>query len=349
MKKYKYILLTLLSSLCVSCIQPFDLKLDDDPAIFLEAFPGVEDVVVFKILPAYSYSNSAVKPELNPEIIFMVNGERVPVVLNKDYCMGEEYDPTCYIADYKPMPGDRMSVEVSSEGFPTIYAETSIPDVFPERKIDFQVISTGKEKYGIVSVSFEDDEETDLSYGLQIYNETVRTYPDTVAVFYDEYAGSQIIEEYDIYVPGLDGMCISFNGWSVNSSYYDIAAWNDDSFNGKEKTLSMPVDRYYYGEDYTEDSFYVHEEEREIWGEDGPTGEYYTELQRNKLVMYTMSHEFHKYVIANELKYANTEVFAGIAPSNFCYSNVENGYGAFAGIYRVESEWITKEFIEENR
>jgi hypothetical protein len=37
-----------------------------------------------------------------------------------------------------------------------------------------------------------------------------------------------------------------------------------------------------------------------------------------------------------------------IAPSSYCYSNIDNGYGAFAGVTIVETDWITKEFIENN-
>ena len=45
----------------------------------------------------------------------------------------------------------------------------------------------------------------------------------------------------------------------------------------------------------------------------------------------------------------NAGFVAGLAPSNFCYSNIENGYGAFAGVCRVETDWITQDFIENNR
>jgi hypothetical protein len=53
--------------------------------------------------------------------------------------------------------------------------------------------------------------------------------------------------------------------------------------------------------------------------------------------------------VAQELILDNADFFAGIAPSNFCYSNIKGGYGAFAGIYRVETDCITREFIENNR
>ena len=54
MKFYKYILVVLSSMIMWSCVTPFDLDMDDDPVIFLEAFPGLDDYVSFKIRPAYS-------------------------------------------------------------------------------------------------------------------------------------------------------------------------------------------------------------------------------------------------------------------------------------------------------
>ena len=71
-------------------------------------------------------------------------------------------------------------------------------------------------------------------------------------------------------------------------------------------------------------------------------------LNHNKLVLYTMSPEFYKYVVAREMISENTDFIAGLAPSNFCYSNVRNGAGAFAGVYCVETDWITKDLIESN-
>ena len=75
----------------------------------------------------------------------------------------------------------------------------------------------------------------------------------------------------------------------------------------------------------------------------------YPGVSHTKLLLYTMSPEFYKYAVAQELILDNADFFAGIAPSNFCYSNIKGGYGAFAGIYRVETDWITREFIENNR
>lgn len=310
-------------------MQPFDLKLDDNPVIVLEAFPGAEDMVVFKITPAYSYSNSAVRPEFKPEITFMVNGNQIPVVLNKDYCMSTKYENTYYVADYKPVPGDEMSVEVSSEGFRTIYAQTSIPESFPERKIDFRQVGAGDNIYNVLYVSFKDNRDSDMSYGIQVHTEKVYTHPDgRIETEVRKSAGYQIVDDYDIMVSGNNGMTINFNGWTLDAYSSQISGWDDDTFNGKDAELSMAVYGGY-------DDFFEYEEG--------------SLLSHNKLILYTFSPEFYKYVIAQDMISENSDFIAGLAPTNFCYSNIKNGYGVFAGVYCVETEWITREMIESGR
>ena len=101
---------------------PFDLDYDDTPVIFLEAFPGADaEYIKFEIQPAYSKSNTAQKPPFNPEIIFEVDGNTVPV----EYV---EAEVGYYIAHHKPMPGEKMKISVTSEGFVGISAETVIPE-----------------------------------------------------------------------------------------------------------------------------------------------------------------------------------------------------------------------------
>ena len=324
---------------------PFDPKFDKEPVIFLEAFPGVEDMVVFSILPAYSLSNSAEKPEFNPEIKFVVNDAVVPVVLNKGFCMSDKYKETSYVADYKPAPGDRMSVEVSSEGFKTIYAETSVPLPFPDRKIDYKELELGDRRLSVLHVSFEDNADTRCAYGLQIIRENRTYYPDdSTAVTVNKYSGNMLEEYYDMAPESMEGISLEFDGWRVRGTYESLSGWNDDSFNGEYKTFSV-VPRIIN----SHDGFFEDVWEEDMYDDWGELVGKYKIVSHNKLALYTMTDEFYRYTVAQELIYDNADFFAGIAPSNFCYSNVKNGYGAFAGVYCVETDWITREFIENNR
>lgn len=350
MKILDYIYMSVAAMVCVSCVVPFDLKLEDDPVIFLESFPGTEDKVVFRIHPAYSYSNSAETPEFIPEISFLVNDREVPVVLNACNCMGEDYPAECYVADYRPVPGDRMSVEVTAPGFKGVSAQTTVPEAFPERRIDYRKVVIGDRNYNVVYVTFEDDRRDGLAYGLQIHEETTCFFSDGESATYAyPYAGWQIYDDYDFAPHSLEGMRLYFDGWQMGGGS-SLAGWDSRSFSGSTRTLSTSVQAVGTGEISAHDSFYEHYIEGDRYSEDGEEiiGTY-TGVIHNKLVLYTMTDEFYKYAVAQELVQDNSNVIAGIAPSNFCYSNVRNGYGAFAGVYKVETEWITPEFIEENR
>lgn len=344
MKIFRYIVFLTAALAAASCMKPFDLKLDDEPIIYLEAFPGVEDVVVFNIQPGYAYSNTALKPEFKPEIHFTVNGEDIPVVLNEGSRFGDRFPETSYVADYKPVPGDRMTVEVHSEGFSSIYAQTSIPQPFPERKIDYRVVQTAERDYNVIFVSFKDDADIPLAYGMQIHEETTYYKPDVEPeTYYYLYAGDQIADDYEFAPQSFEGITMNFNGWSVQRGDY-IAGWDDELFAGQDKTISMVVNSY-----GPADSFFEHTFDNPLYDESGEVIGNCPGISHNKLLLYTMSPEFYKYAVAQELILDNADFFAGIAPSNFCYSNIKGGYGAFAGIYRVETDWITREFIENNR
>lgn len=345
MKILKYIYILAASLLLFSCTKPFDLGFEDRPAIFLESFPGIEDMVVFSIKPAYSYSNSATRPDFNPEIIFKVNGKEVPVVLNTGFCMSEKYFEDMYVADYKPAPGDKMTVEVSSEGFMPVSARTTIPAPFPERKVGYRPVTFGGRELNVISVRFLDDGKTDCAYGMQVYKESVITNEDgTENKSVTVYAGEQPSVDFDFAPASMDGIRIDFNGWYIDhDNSYTVAGWDDDIFNGEEAELSMTVHAYNGYE-----SFFEWEQKKGYFDNDGVFQGFSSELHHNKLVLYTMSEEFHNYVVAQALVYENAGFFAGLAPSNFCYSNVEGGYGTFAGVYCVDTPWITKEFIENN-
>lgn len=340
----------LTSVIFVSCAEKFDLKYEDEPVIYLESFPGVEDVIVFRVQPAYSLSNSAVRPEFDPDITFAVNGQAIPVIRNTGRKIASDYPEECYIADLKPSPGDKMSIEVSAEGFRTVYAQTSIPQPFPERRIDYGQVKIGDIYHNVLYVTFKDDNHTDYAYGLQILNESVRMWPDQEPeILTYSYAGRQLTDEFTMAPESLDGIGLYFNGWRIGGME-GISCWDDSPFNGEEKTLSMVVmiSDWYWGSDRYY-RFFEHEEDIFLYDDYGNVTNKGTQLEHNKLVMYSMTEEFYKYAVAQKLTGDNSDSIAGLAPSNYCYSNIHNGCGAFAGVWRTETEWITQEFIENNR
>lgn len=338
MKFCRYILTVLTAFALWSCTIPFDLDLDDDPVIFLESFPGLDDCVSFRIKPAYSKSNSAKYPEFDPQIVFTVNGKEISVYPYE----GEGKDVPDYIADYKAVPRDKMRVEVTCEGFESIYAETVIPDAFPQRKIDYRKEDLGDRELNVIYVIPDNDPQKFFAYGVQIFEEETNHLPDTTLVTSRSYTGNQITDYYDMAPRSLEGMKVDLGGNTM-------AVWKAGSYAGYNDKFLMALDGYSFNGQDTFSLLYVHDGERYIYDDYGNQTGTYTYSSRSKLRLFSLSEEFYKYAVAQELIGDNADFVAGLAPSNFCYSNVIGGYGAFAGVSCVETDWLTEEFIENNR
>lgn len=324
-----------------SCQVAFDLDMDKTSLIFLESFPGVDDVVVFEIQPAYSLSNSAPRPDFKPEIVFTVNGKEIPVVQNTGNSISEYYLEDRYIAEYKPVPGDKMQVRVSSEGFESISAETIIPAPVHKRKIDFRKEEIGENEFNILYVTPESEGDAPYAYGMNIFKETtVYIAEDSTYVSTTTYNGYQISDYYEMSPVSFDGILVRYG---FNNPI--LGVWQ----NTKEEqcVMSYLFDSYRYGGVDTYDAFFDHEGEYAEYDQTGNVIDSYRYRERNKLQLYTLTEEFYKYAIAQVL--VDNADFPGIAPANFCYTNIVGGHGAFAGLTRVETDWITKEFIENNR
>lgn len=337
MKKYIYALLAVLS-MVTSCVIPFDPQYDETPIIYIESFPGASpDYIDIRIMPAYSKSNTPAMPAFKPDITFKVNDKDIPVE-----CIDTEEG--WYRAHYSSQSGDKMSITVISDGFESVYAETTIPNPFPERRIDYRKVESGIDSYDNVLYVTISETDAAYGYGLQICNETIYEYPDEPKIWISRYSGNlyPLIDDYDGMVPvSLEAVSISLYG-----EY--LWAWEGKSINDAETTFSvLPYNYGFMSDSY--DSFFVNEGERMMYDEQGNELGVLPYLDRNKLILYTMSEEFYKYRVAYEFQ-ADYDGFTGfVAPSNYCYSNVDNGFGAFAGICIVETDWITKEFIENNR
>lgn len=316
-----------------SCMTPFDLDLDDEPIIFLESFPGYEEVVTFRIIPAYSKSNTAARPAFSPEIIFTVNGNEIPVRADK-----ESY----YIAEYCPASGDRMSIEVSADGFQSIYAETKIPDAFPQMKLGYEKEYIDGRDLAVIRVTPYNDPEKYYSYGIQIFEENTYYYPEGEEAYVRLYVGEQIQDYYDMAPHSMDGMTVYLESTP-------ISVWRTGAEPGYSHELAMVLDTYVYDGYDSYNDLFVHDGERLQYDEEGNVIGMIPYHSRSRLNLFTMTEEFYKYMVAQELIKDNADFITGLAPSNFCYSNIKGGYGVFAGVCCTKTDWITPEMIESNR
>ena len=338
MKKYIYILIAVLG-VVTSCVTPFDPQYDENPIIYIESFPGLSaDYIDIKIMPAYSKSNTPVMTPFKPEITFEVNGKALSVE-----CI--DASEGIYRAQYSSQSGDKMSISVASEGFVSAYAETAIPNAFPERKIDYRKVPSGIDSYANVLYVTISETDTAYGYGMQICNETIYEYPEGQEIWIDKYAGNLYPDKVDF----DDMIPVSLEAVDIRLYGEYLWAWEGKSLKNGNNTFSVVPQTYGYGDLSSYDSFFIQESERVMYDEHGNELYAVPYIDRNKLILYTMSEEFYKYRVAYEFQ-ADYDGFIGFAaPSNYYYSNIDNGFGAFAGISIEETEWITKEFIENNR
>ena len=318
---------------------PFDPQYEEKPIIFIEAYPGAApDYIGIRIMPAYSKSNTPEMTPFQPDITFEINGETVEVE-----CVDTEEG--LYKVTYSPQPGDIMSISVTSEGFSSAYAETAIPNAFPERKIDYRQVKSGVDSYDNVLYVTPSDISVAYAYGLQICSDTIYEYPTGTERHIYRYAGNlyPLKDDFDDMVP------VSLDAFDINLYGEYLWAWEGKALNNGENVFSVVPATYGYVDLSTYDSFFVQEGKTMIYDEQGNETGVVPYIHRNKLLLYTMSEEFYKYRTAYEFQTDYDGVIGFAAPANYCYSNIDNGYGAFAGICIIETDWITKEFIENNR
>ena len=341
MKKFTYILLLLAGMASTSCLKVFDPEFDETPVIYLESFPGVdEDKVTFVIKPAYSRSNTPQIIQFDPEIVFEVNGAVVPVE-----CV--EPKECYYVAYYAPKPGDKMSISVRSEGFTSISSQTVVPEAFPERKIDYRQVQSGLDEYvNVLFVTFS-GARSDYGYGMYIWNETVYEKEDGPETWVYTYPGwiypDPSNSDYSEIMPSsIASTEFYFNGTGLR-------AWEGELLDSESCTCAVEPRTNKWGEMSSYDSFFEHTGKEGGYDDDGNMIGPYPYVERNKIALLTMTEEFYKYNVAQELQGDFSGLIGFIAPTNYCYSNIDNGYGAFAGVSVVYTDWITKEFIENNR
>ena len=340
MRNTIYILIAALGCALTSCMKPFDPDFDENPVIFLESFPGSDaEYVSFTILPAYSRSNTPVVIPFDPDITFTVNGDVVPLE-----CVSAE--DGFYIAHHKPMSGDRMTISVSCEGFQSIDAETFIPEAFPERKVDYRKVAAGIDEYDNVLFITASELDPDFAYGLQILKEKIYQYQTGPEVRTYNYAGELYPDSSD---PDFEVMPANIEAMTLRIYGSSFWAWQGKSLQSTGHTFAIQPHTYGYRDEDLYDSLFEYHGETKIYDDEGAEIGTVPTIEHNKLLLFTMTDEFYKYKVAQELESDYSGFLGFLAPANYCYSNINNGYGAFAGISVSGTDWITKEFIENNR
>ena len=122
-----------------SCEKKFDLKMDGEKIIFVECFPGIKDFIALKVLPALPLNCDYDINSFSPDVKLMVNGDMVEVKYMEQGDSLRGIPAGYWVAEYAPLPDDKVKVAVSADGFETVESETVVPIPLSDYKLDYEV------------------------------------------------------------------------------------------------------------------------------------------------------------------------------------------------------------------
>lgn len=236
----------------------------------------------------------------------------------------------CYLAGYRPAPGDQLRITASLPGFQPVEAETTVPPTDPVREMWVEVkkdtiFENGYYKirrYETFHFTLEDDgrQENFYQLGCQRGVPQIAFTEEGDTLWYylwvnvqPDYKADPV---YDTHFSSLDQ--IFGYGWLATT--YG-RAFTNKLFYGKKYTLRLPAQ---YPQDIYFDSLPPDE------------NDYYTPIEeylptRYRLCLYSLSGSYYKYLKTlqdkSEDTFSNELVDAGLAEPIHIYSNVRQGTG----------------------
>ena len=138
-----------------------------------------------------------------------------------------------YVSDYVPQKNSTYKIEVDHSDYPSISAETYIPDDILIYDIDVDTTLTDKVR---LDFSFNDDPTQDNYYRLKIFASCTKEF--------DDYWGYEDEWDYKMQVdfasndPSFPSTGIPFDGYSFEGNF---VVFSDALFNGQQKNISLDV------------------------------------------------------------------------------------------------------------
>ena len=152
---------------------------------------------------------------------------------------GGFYDsiPTYYYKNnHIPEKGSTYRITVDHDDFPSISAETYVPNDIILYDIDID--TTSNEDLISFSFSFDDNATIQNYYGLELYANCSKTWDDEYGYLYEEYfSGYAEFLSNDPSFP----VGIPFEGYTFSG---DNVVFTDALFNGQQKTINLDVETY---------------------------------------------------------------------------------------------------------
>ena len=145
--------------------------------------------------------------------------------------------PTYYYKNnHVPAKGSTYRITVDHDDFPSISAETYVPNDIILYDIDID--TTSNEDLISFSFSFDDNATIQNYYGLELYANCSKTWDDEYGYLYEEYfSGYAEFLSNDPSFP----VGIPFEGYTFSG---DNVVFTDALFNGQQKTINLDVETY---------------------------------------------------------------------------------------------------------
>ena len=335
MGKYKKII-TILTVLCAtisSCTDNFDIdKFNASPKMVVYCFPSNADTTYINITQSIPVKKKTIQASFttidDAHITYKVNGEQRAATFighGKYYVTGKQKE------------GDKIQLEVSADGLPSVSASTTIPTATKIESFEIENITkydsyaSSNENYKQLKPTFTDNPKTRNYYAVRADAKLYKGYGkgdgDYKTDYYDvtdervkEWViTDSIIEHETIEVkdePLLKPLSDIDEDFGFESSVYKLFyAFNDNTINGKSYTMHLNISPL--------------------------TGIYGTYLYAKVGVeLFSITPEFYKFITS--LNDADNNVLAEVGLSQITpsYSNIHGGLGLLGGYSVTESEWI---------
>ncbi len=338
--KHNTILIFLLTLVVSSCEYELDFSgYDRTGRLFVFGMPGSSDTTVVRLNSTIPIGdrNSLPLPLDDAQVSLVVNGEEV-VMKRADEAV-PSLPEGCFYTLHPLSPGDRVEVRAAAEGAEPVWAESVVPEMFPEYQLAMEVVMSA-DNYPvdlIFSVSFKGDPDVSDHYAMQVcqrkeyYNYSIDSGYEYPGNYEYEYIGYEVGDDSDdgLY-PFRKPIIVNYNPIKGLYLYENapMVIFNEDTSENGEETLEFLAD--YSSDMVTQGTF----------DENGVLIEGKGYHISYKMILYRLSDELYNFIRANEILDVNLPVLVGAAPPSYLYTNIRGGVGVFGGISVTETDWI---------
>ncbi len=306
LSKIKVVFLLLL--LFQSCTKQVEIEFPEmESELAVSCLFTVDSVLNLSLFRTSDFNDSIIYPVKNAECKLLADGKYVENLIGGDE--GFYVSPS----SYKPQPNVNYSIEISHADYPTIFAADKLPEapqVLSIIKQDSVMYDEDGEYLSSLFVTLKDNPNTHNYYEIKVLFRYKKDYSQ--APWIDS---ARIDTNIHVDLLRLRSRDIVLQNEGLLDYYPATQVFSDELFNGQTYTLKVD---------------YVMPLIRTIFN-----GEEYSLINDYQLIIYlhSVSENYYKYkkklIIHIENQYS--DVWSGVGEPIDMFSNVEGGYGIFAG------------------